>query len=220
MVLVRVWLLKLEFTFEDNLRGYILDGRLIHTPPPDLQVVLLRADAKSQLSGKDDLNGIASVLSSDRTTVRELVAEIARNGSPGLRRMRFVDEEKEDRPEEDGNDSYVGLRLLVDNSGFEQPFGSLSGSETDRVFMEFAAALSRERSRTGATILLIDGTGRWSFTKESWAMISEGLISQPFQTAITMGGWMDLKDQVWEHWGRVRLTRTHGSGPTRIEAIR
>jgi hypothetical protein len=45
---------RLEFTFADSRRGYLLDGQLIHTPPPDLQIVFLRENAKRHLHGKDD----------------------------------------------------------------------------------------------------------------------------------------------------------------------
>ena len=151
---------RLEYTWDQGNRSYVLDGKIIHLPPHDLQVVHFEEDIFRQHHDLDDLDLLAAALSVDTDIVRGLATEIARNGSSFLSTLRFVEEQPEDdeAPHEDQVVT-ISLFLTQGNTGFEQSFRSMSGSERFRVLVEFVAALARERARMATTLLLVDGGG-------------------------------------------------------------
>ena len=85
-----------------------------------------------------------------------------------------------------------------------------------RVFVEFASALARERARSTPTLLLLDGSG-WTLDEPTLADLARRLLSQPFQTIMTLNNGRRLDDDpVWESWTKVRLRKSSAATLTQI----
>jgi hypothetical protein len=196
---------RLEFKFKGASREYIRDDRLIYTPPHDLHVVHLRENSRMRVEGADDLGMISRALNVDRSLIRNLVQEIARNSQTIVSALRFADEPWEDYAEvgEHTPDTYCALYVRLRGRSFEQSFYSLSGSEIDWVYFDFSVALARERARSAPTLLLLDALP--SFSSETWADAAKYLLRQPFQTLAVVHSKND--DPIWKSWGVARLKK-------------
>jgi hypothetical protein len=165
----------------------------------------------------DDLEAISEGLGIDGQMIRNLTSEIARNGPPDLRVMRFNEEDATEWDvHPDRETPYTALHVLINERLGEQYFSTLSGGETLRVLIEFTSALARERAQSAPTLLLLDGTG-WCFDKPSMVEVARRLLKQPFQTIMALNDSRRLDDgPVWKSWGQVVLDTPNGSGRTSI----
>jgi hypothetical protein len=216
---------RFESIFDERKRSYIYDNEIIHVAPKDVAIVHVVENVIREFGHLEDLEFFAAALNISKNDVEALAAELNRNGSGFITKLRFEvpppeEDEEEDKREDDGEedetpekDSAPELFLTVRDNGFDQPFRSLSGSETNRVVAEFAAALAREQARRAPTLLLIDGGG-WSLDEGSWADLTAFLLTQPFQT-ILIPSIGTYKDPVWQSVSRVKLRKK--SGKTIIE---
>lgn len=208
---------RLEFGFSGHTVDYVHDGQLLHSPPSDLAVVHLKETAFQRRRRIDDLEAISEGLGIDPHIIRNLAGEMARNGPPDLRTVRFDDEESTEWDvEPDREAPYTALHVRIHDRPNEQYYGTLSGSEKQRVLIEFACALARERCRSAPTLLLLDGSG-WSFDNPYMAVVASWLLKQPFQTIMTLNDSRRLDDDpVWKSWGQVFLDRPKGAAITTI----
>jgi hypothetical protein len=202
---------RLEFGFNGNNLTYVHDDRVLHSPPSDLAIVYMREEAGRFRKEFDDIESISHYLCLDHQTLYNLTQEISRNGPTDLRAMSF----REEDPSEWGmpNDReklFTALTVCMHQRLGDQYFRSLSGSESQRVILEFACAQAREHSRSAPTLLLLDGGG-WSLDDAYLAETARWLLEQPFQTVLVANSARHFeKYKVWTSWGRAIIDRRPG----------
>lgn len=208
---------RLEFEIEGDNRQYLIDGLLIHTPPPDFQIVHMPEELLRGLV-RDDLELISSMLSVGADVARGLAVEARRNGSRYLSALEFVEQQPDEGEKEGGERKPLfELRVTRASTGIGQSFASLSTSEKFLTLLEFAAALARERARTAPTLLLLDAGG-WNLGEGSWQGPADFLLKQPFQTALTPNIFQ-FSEPVWQSWNRIKFRRADVNDPESLAVI-
>lgn len=198
----------IELKFDDQQRTFAVNGVTVSEAPKRGSAVFFRQSAWSLSQRNDDDDElIGQLLGFERDVVRSLIHDIQRNGTKWGRLIAFYHEE-DFEDDDHGNPVPTGGRTWILRRGGPTgvTFRGLAGSEQERILIEFAAALARERADSGPTVLLLDGSG-WNFDDGNMSLLAEYLISQPFQTILTMrGGWQPDQAAPWWGWSRVVLT--------------
>lgn len=195
-----------------------VDGRKCAELPSTVNCIFVREESLrwSQADDEDDAY-LAKLLGAQSDTIRSLVSDIKRRGTPWGRKFDFYNEPKHLEDDEDGNAVYSDREtewVLRHGGPSGRPLCVLSGSEAARVVIEFAAALARERSTTMPALLILDGNG-WNFDDANMELIGEYLPTQPFQTVMTAtGDWRPPETITYNEWKRAELNRVKGD--TRI----
>jgi len=149
----------------------------------------------------DDLVYLSGILKVDTVVVESLVEEIHCYHHSKIRNIRFESE-----------DSVRRMRLDVEGTHPGLSFSALSGSEQERVFIEFISALARYCGRYAPTVLVLDGFISIFF--EGWFdYYSHHFLDtdNQFQTILTIPSRdIDLSNVRWNGW---QVLRTSGSPP-------
>lgn len=199
---------RLEFQIGKHDTRYLLDNQAIYEPPHDLRMVHLKEEGRRAAHpwGEkiDDITALSRVLDIEPESLRRLVDDVNRNAFIGIGQLTFKTVTWDEYGVPDRTDSYNELRLVVEENGFAQSYRSLSGSESDRVHLEIAAARARQFAKSGAAILLyeIDGT---SFDSTQFSGVTNALLKQPFQTLMVSNAQQPDRAS----WRLVEIRRAH-----------
>lgn len=175
--------------------------------PKTMAVVYLREGEAARIGmlDADDDERIGSALRVDGSTIRRLVADIQRVGTPWSRDLAFHIEPKYLGEDEQGESEFSEDETEARLRRQGVTFGAFSGSEKLRVLLDFACALARDRVKRHPTLLVLDASD-WAMDQKNMQRCGAYLSAQPFQTLMTFrGGWEPEDPTYFEQWNRVVL---------------
>ncbi len=186
----------------DRSLAYQLDGVAVPLSPLPIRVVFPREPKFTDTRGLDDLGFLSKLLSLDAALIQNLASEINGCRASSVRNLRFISENDE-------------VHLLVDVDGTIPGLAlkRLSGSEQNRVLIEFAIAICRVLGKYQSTLLILD-PHMTSFDKTWFEQYSSRLSDPeiPFQTmAVIPSGKLNINDLRWFGW---EVIRAKGTPPT------
>lgn len=155
---------------------FTLDGIAQLAPPLVIDIVFLR-HRYLQPDAEDDLRGLAEFFSVDTDTIRLIAEKVGAGGNGRFRHMGFepVPLEEDELPEsvvhEDGEPK---MRLIIETycPAERYPFSNFSGGVHTEVLLAMAIELAKFKSRSLATLLLIEAAG-WGFARENFAKVAD-----------------------------------------------
>jgi hypothetical protein len=159
-------------------------------PPGDLEVVFGSSRECNREHDEDDIDLFTRVLNIDKVALFSLVDAGGQSIFPGEMRFERAQEYDEERDKyllkrKPNGDPYFELQLKPAGRNFNISYDSLSGSEKDRLFLDFLVRKAREICKQRLTLLLIDGLSA-SFDSGNFENLLRNLSNEDFQVLVSI----------------------------------
>jgi len=159
-------------------------------PPGDLEVIYCSEDDSHKIKDEDDIDLMMRLLNVDKITLFALARIGAKSVMPGeikfRRSMGYLDDSDDLYPlSKENAEPYYELVFKKENKERFTTYGALSGSEKERLILDFLITKAREICKQRLTLLLIENQG-FSLDSHNFKILLKSLNKEDFQVVVTL----------------------------------